>query len=35
MALKRRKAELFNGVLNEGDLFGDRLGADDIRALFD
>jgi SNF2 family DNA or RNA helicase len=35
MALKERKAELFRGVMDDGE-FGDaRLTADDIRALLD
>ena len=33
MALKARKAELFASVLDEGNMFGSGLGADDIRAL--
>jgi len=33
MALKTRKAELFSGVMDEGDVFGSGLDADDIRAL--
>ena len=34
MALKARKAELFCSVMDDGDVFGDGLDADDIRALF-
>jgi superfamily II DNA or RNA helicase len=33
LALARRKAELVDGVMNEGNAFGGALGADDIRAL--
>nr|WP_232328087.1 SNF2-related protein [Kibdelosporangium sp. MJ126-NF4] len=33
MALKKRKAELFASVLDEGDMFGASLNADDIREL--
>lgn len=33
LALARRKAELFAGVMNDGNAFGSVLGADDIRAL--
>jgi superfamily II DNA or RNA helicase len=33
-ALARRKAELFRGVMDEGDLFAGSLTADDIRGLF-
>ncbi len=33
LALARRKAALFDGVMNEGNAFGGALGADDIRAL--
>lgn len=33
MALKARKAELFRGVMDEGDFADARLSADDIRAL--
>jgi len=33
-ALARRKAELFRGVMDEGDLFATSLSADDIRGLF-
>jgi SNF2 family DNA or RNA helicase len=34
-ALARRKAELFSGVLDDGDLFAGSLTADDIRGLLD
>jgi len=34
MALKARKAELFSSVLDEGNVFGASLNADDIRGLF-
>jgi superfamily II DNA or RNA helicase len=34
MALKARKARLFSSVLDDGNVFGATLGADDIRALF-
>ncbi len=34
MALKARKAELFSSVLDDGNVFGARLDADDIRGLF-
>ena len=34
VALARRKAELFRGVMDEGDLFAGSLTADDIRGLF-
>ena len=34
MALKARKAELFSSVIDDGNVFGGSLGADDIRALF-
>jgi SNF2 family DNA or RNA helicase len=34
MALKQRKAELFTGVMDEGELFSTHLHPDDIRALF-
>jgi superfamily II DNA or RNA helicase len=34
MALKERKAQLFTGLLDDGNLFGGTLAADDIRALF-
>jgi superfamily II DNA or RNA helicase len=33
LALASRKAELFDGVMNEGNAFGSALNADDIRAL--
>ncbi|MDQ3153060.1 MAG: DEAD/DEAH box helicase, partial [Actinomycetota bacterium] len=33
MALKARKAELFAGVMDDGNVFGSSLDADDIRAL--
>ncbi|WP_260479214.1 DEAD/DEAH box helicase [Kibdelosporangium aridum] len=33
MALKAKKAELISSVLDEGDMFGASLDADDIRAL--
>ncbi len=33
MALKGRKAELFSGVMDDGNVFGSGLDADDIRAL--
>ncbi len=34
MALKQRKAELFRGVMDNGDLFSGAIDADDVRALF-
>jgi superfamily II DNA or RNA helicase len=34
VALARRKAELFRGVMDDGDLFASSLTADDIRGLF-
>ncbi|MCP2247957.1 DEAD/DEAH box helicase [Lentzea aerocolonigenes] len=34
MALKARKAELFANVIDEGNVFGASLDADDIRGLF-
>ncbi|MGE5289803.1 MAG: SNF2-related protein [Micromonosporaceae bacterium] len=34
MALKARKAELFSSVIDNGNIFGSSLDADDIRALF-
>ncbi len=34
MALKERKAELFAGVMDDGNAFGGSLDADDIRELF-
>ncbi len=33
MALKARKAKLFSSVMDDGNVFGTALGADDIRAL--
>ncbi len=33
LALARRKAELFTGVMDDGAVFGSTLNADDIRAL--
>ncbi|MDQ2708201.1 MAG: DEAD/DEAH box helicase [Actinomycetota bacterium] len=33
LALSNRKAELFSGVMDEGNAFGSALDADDIRAL--
>ena len=33
MALKARKAKLFSSVMDDGNVFGTTLGADDIRAL--
>jgi SNF2 family DNA or RNA helicase len=33
LELSNRKAELFAGVMNDGDAFGSVLDADDIRAL--
>jgi SNF2 family DNA or RNA helicase len=35
LALARRKAELFSGVMDDGDLFAGSLTADDIRGLLD
>jgi SNF2 family DNA or RNA helicase len=35
VALAQRKAELFKGVMDDGDLFASSLTADDIRGLFD
>ncbi len=35
MALKARKAELFTNVMDDGDMFGSTLDADDIRGLFE
>jgi SNF2 family DNA or RNA helicase len=35
VALARRKAELFRGVMDEGDLFASSLTADDIRGLLE
>jgi superfamily II DNA or RNA helicase len=34
VALARRKAQLFRGVMDEGDLFASSLSAEDIRGLF-
>jgi SNF2 family DNA or RNA helicase len=34
MALKARKAALFTSVLDDGNVFGAGLDADDIRGLF-
>jgi SNF2 family DNA or RNA helicase len=34
MALKARKAELFAGLMGDGDAFGGGLDAEDIRELF-
>lgn len=34
MALKARKSELFSSVMDDGNVFGASLDADDIRALF-
>jgi superfamily II DNA or RNA helicase len=34
MALARRKAALFTGVLDDGDLFSGALDVDDVRSLF-
>lgn len=34
-ALARRKAELFNGVMDDGDLFAARITAEDIRGLLE
>jgi SNF2 family DNA or RNA helicase len=34
VALARRKAELFRGVMDDGDLFASSLTAEDIRGLF-
>jgi superfamily II DNA or RNA helicase len=33
-ALKERKAELFKGVMDDGDFFGGRLEAEDVSGLF-
>ncbi len=33
LALANRKAELFAGVMNDGNVFGTALNADDIRTL--
>jgi SNF2 family DNA or RNA helicase len=35
VALARRKAELFAGVMDDGDLFASSLSADDVRGLFE
>lgn len=35
MALKARKAELFTNVMDDGNIFGSALNADDIRDLFE
>ena len=35
VALARRKAELFSGVMDDGDLFAGGITADDIRGLLD
>ncbi len=35
VALARRKAELFSGVMDDGDLFSGSITADDIRGLLD
>ena len=35
VALAQRKAELFRGVMDEGDLFASSLTADDIRGLLE
>ncbi len=35
MALKARKAELFTNVMDDGNIFGTTLDADDIRGLFE
>ncbi len=35
MALQRRKARLFQSVMDDDALFGGALTADDIRGLFD
>jgi SNF2 family DNA or RNA helicase len=34
MALKAKKAELFSSVMDDGNIFGASLDADDIRGLF-
>lgn len=34
-ALARRKAQLFSGVLDDGDLFASTITAEDIRGLID
>ena len=33
-ALARRKAALFTGVMDDGDLFASKRTADDVRGLF-
>ena len=33
LALAKRKAELFTGVMDDGAVFGSKLNADDIKAL--
>ena len=35
VALAQRKAELFRGVMDDGDLFASSLTADDIRGLLE
>jgi len=35
VALARRKAELFNGVMDDGDMFAGSITAEDIRGLLD
>ncbi len=35
LALQRRKAELFKGVMDDGDLFAPSLTAEEVRDLFD
>ena len=35
VALARRKAELFSGVMDDGDMFAGSLTADDIRGLLE
>ena len=35
VALARRKAQLFSGVMDDGDLFASSLTAEDVRALLD
>ncbi len=35
VALAQRKAELFKGVMDDGDLFASSLSAEDVRGLFD
>ncbi len=35
VALARKKAELFTGVMDEGDLFASSLSAEDVRGLFE